>query len=72
VQEVPAGGPGVTFRLPLPPPVVRRLEHMSSRRFLTAGLVADTINSEQVAGRSMSRAWTVKLRGRVKPPRPRR
>jgi hypothetical protein len=72
VQEVPAGGPGVTFRLPLPPPVVRRLEHMSSRRFLTASLVADTINSEQVAGRAMSRAWTVKLRGRLKPPRHRR
>jgi hypothetical protein len=72
LQEVPAGAPGVTFRLPLPAQVVRRLARMSSKRFLTASLVANTINSEQVAGRTMSRAWTVKLRGHRKPPRHRR
>ena len=72
IQPDPNHARGAVFRLPLPEPVVRRLQRMSSRRFLAASLVANTLNSEQVAGRIMSRAWTVKLRGRKKPPRHRR
>lgn len=63
-REVPVGGGVATFRLPLPPGLVRRLARLIPKRFVTIQMRAVTVNASDVAGRDMSRAWTVKLHGR--------